>query len=189
MKHLIVYTHLNPESFTKAVIDEVQKAAISKGHEMKIIDLYADGFDPVLNFNDIQSMFMKGDTAPEVKVYQDQIAWADHFTFVYPLWWGQMPAMLKGFIDRVFASGFAFQYTEQGPKGLLTGKTAQLIINTGTPNEYYAQDGMHDAQKRVNDAGVFGFCGIDTKIEFFGNISMGTDEERKAYLAQVSELV
>ena len=82
-------------------------------------------------------------------------------------------------------NGYAFLYTENGPEGLLKGKTAQLYINTGTPDEYYEQSGMHSAQKRINDEGVFGFCGIDTNITFFGNISMGTDELRKGYLESI----
>jgi len=191
MKHLIIYSHLNPQSFTKAVVDEVEKYSKAKNHEVQIIDLYGDKFNPVLAMPDIGSMFMGEDTPDDVKHYQEMVSWSDHLSVVYPMWWGQMPAMLKGFVDRVFASGFAFRYDEENPTGLglLKGKTAQLIINTGAPNEFYEPSGMHTAQKRINDDGIFGFCGIDTQIEFFGNVVMGTDEERKAYLARVVNLV
>jgi len=189
MKHLVVHTHLNPQSFTKAVTDEVIKVANAKGHTVKTIDLYADGFDPVLKFPDIQSMFMGGEVQEDVKNYQEMISWADHLTFVYPMWWGQMPAMLKGFIDRVFANGFAFSYGPEGVKGFLTDKTVRLIINTSTTNQIYSETGMHEAQVRINDPGIFGFCGMKTDLTFFGNITTGTDEERKAYLASVTELV
>jgi len=83
----------------------------------------------------------------------------------------------------------AFQYGPEGPKGLLSGRSARLIINTGTPDAYYAQSGMHDAQVRVNDAGVFGFCCIDTQITFFGDVAMGSDELRQGYLNQVPNIV
>jgi len=185
MNHLIIYSHLNPMSFTKAIVDKVEKVAKAKGEAVKIIDLYGEKFNPVLEFPDIESMFMGKETPKDVKEYQDMVTWADHLTIVYPLWWGQMPAMLKGFIDRVFASGYAFEYTEKGPEGLLKGKTAQLFISTGTPSEYYEQSGMLTAQKRINNAGIFGFCAIETNITFFGNVAMGTDEERKAYLESI----
>ena len=176
MKHLIIYTHFNPDSFTKAVTDKLIDTAKAKGHEIKIIDLYADQFDPVL-------------TPENILAYQELIKWADHYSVVYPLWWGQMPAILKGFIDRVFANGVAFQYGPEGPKGLLGGRSARVIINTGTPDIYYEQTGMHKAQVRVNDAGVFGFCGIDTEVTFFGDVAMGSDDLRKSYLKQVPVLV
>ena len=185
MKHLIIYSHLNPDSFTKAIVDKVEKVAKEKGDEVKIIDLYGDKFNPILEFPDIEYMFMEKEAPDDVKNYQELVTWADHLTVVYPLWWGQMPAMLKGFIDRVFANGFAFAYTEKGPEGLLGGKTAQLFISTGTPNEYYEESGMLDAQRRINNEGVFGFCGIDTNITFFGNVAMGTDELRKGYLDSI----
>jgi len=186
MKHLIIYCHFNPDSFTKAVTDKLLDSAKAKGQEIKIIDLYSDQFDPVLKASD---MLPDTETPKNILAYQELIKWADHYSVVYPLWWGQMPAILKGFIDRVFANGVAFQYGPEGPKGLLSGRSARLIINTGTPDAYYAQSGMHAAQVRVNDAGVFGFCGIDTQITFFGDVAMGSDELRKTYLEKVPDLV
>lgn len=185
MNHLIIFSHLNPNSFTKAIVDKVESVAKSNGDSIKIIDLYGEKFNPVLEFPDIEHMFMGKDAPADVKNYQEMVSWADHLTIVYPLWWGQMPAMLKGFIDRVFSNGYAFEYGETGVKGLLNGKTANLYINTGTPNEYYQETGMFDVQKRINDEGIFGFCGIDTDINFFGNVAMGTDELRKGYLESI----
>ena len=185
MKHLIIYSHLNPSSFTKAIVDKVENVAKEKGDNVKIIDLYGDKFNPILEFPDIEYMFMGKEVPGDVKKYQEMVTWADHLTFVYPLWWAQMPAMLKGFIDRVFANGYAFSYGENGPEGLQTEKTAQLYICTGTPNEYYEKSGMLAAQKRVNDEGIFGFCGIKSQSAFFGNVAMGSDELRKGYLDSI----
>ncbi len=187
MKHLIIYSHLNPNSFTNAIVDRVEKVAQEKGDEVKVIDLYSDRFNPVLEFPDIEHMFMGKDAPNDVAEYQEMVTWADHMTFVYPLWWAQMPAMLKGFLDRVFANGFAFAYGENGmPIGLLKGRTAQLFISTGNPDEYYEASGMHSAQRRINDEGIFGFCGIDANSTFFGNVAMGTDELRKGYLESIN---
>ncbi len=189
MKHLIIYTHLNPNSFTKAVVNEVEKISNDIGHETKIIDLYGDKFNPVLEFSDIEYSFMDGEAPTDVKHYQDKITWAEHITFVYPLWWGQMPAMLKGFIDRVFAHGYAYTYDENGPKGLLNDKSVQLIINTGNPNKTLSESGLQASMEKIIDDGVFGFCGMESKVTFFGNISLSTDEERKQHLDSVKNLV
>jgi len=186
MKHLIIYSHLNPSSFTKAIVDQVQKTAAEKGDEVKIIDLYGDKFNPILEFPDIEHMFMGKDAPSDVASYQEMVTWADHLTFVYPMWWGQMPAMLKGFFDRVFSNGFAYAYSPEGiPSGLLAPKTAHSYILTGTPDEMYAATGMHTAQKRVNEDGIFAFCGIKATSTFFGDVAMGTDELRKGYLDSI----
>jgi len=129
MNHLIIYTHLNPKSFTKAVANEVETVAKARGDNIRTIDLYADKFNPVLEFPGIQYSFMDGEAPADVKKYQEDVTWAEHMTFIYPLWWASMPAILKGFIDRVFTAGFAYTYNENGPKGLLTSKSAHLIIN------------------------------------------------------------
>ncbi len=189
MKHLIIFTHLNPNSFTKAVTDEVEKVSSEKGHKIKTIDLYADKFNPVLEFPDIQYSFMNGEAPDDVKAYQQQIEWADHLTFVYPLWWGHMPAMLKGFIDRIFSKGFAYTYDENGPKGLLEGKTVHQFINTGNPNEVLRDSGLHEAINKVQQDGIFSFCGMQADTTFFGNITMGTDQERKDYLNSIKDII
>lgn len=185
MKELIIYSHLNPQSFSKAIVDQSIANAKAKGHEVQLIDLHADNFNPIFNMADIASVYEGAAPAEDIKRYQEQIRWADHITMVFPLWWGQMPAVLKGFIDRVFTNGFALSYGEEGPKGLLAGKTAQIIVNTGTPSEHYEASGMHEALKRVFVEGVMGFCGIESEITFFGNVNMGSQEDRQAYLASL----
>ncbi len=189
MKHLIIYTHLNPESFTRAVANEVEKVAIEKGHTVKTIDLYTEKFNPVLEFPDIQYSFMGGEAPDDVEKYQQDIAWAERITFVYPLWWGHMPAMLKGFIDRVFTHGFAYEYDENGVNGLLSGKVVQQIINTGNTSEYLGQSGMHSAIRKDQEGGIFEFCGMTAATTFFGSIATSTDEERQAYLGSIKEIV
>ncbi len=186
MKHLIIYSHLNPDSFTKAIVDKVGKVAQEKGDVIKTINLYGDQFNPILEFPDIEHMFLGKDAPADVANYQEIVLWADHMTFVYPLWWGQMPAMLKGFLDRVFANGFAFAYSEDGiPIGLLKGRSAKSYILTGNPDDYYEASGMHAALRRVSDEGIFGFCGMEATSTFFGNVAMGSDDLRKGYLDSI----
>lgn len=182
MNHLIITTHFNPNSFTHAIAETL----ISKGKDSKEniehIDLYADKFDPILDSKDIDWMYQGGEAPMNIKKYQEQIKNADKITIIYPIWWAQMPAMLKGFIDRVFTMGFAFLYNEEGPKPLLSGKKAHIITCSGSPNEYYEATGMHEAIHKTIDYGVFEFCGFETQHTFFGNVMNGTDELRKGYL-------
>jgi len=189
MKHLIIYSHLNPNSFTKAVVDEIYRVAISKEHEVKVIDLYADKFNPIMEFPDIQYSFMGGEAPDDIEKYQTSVSWADHISFVYPLWWSQMPAMLKGFVDRVFSHGYAYQYDENGAQGLLTGKSVQLYINTGNTSKMLNELGIHDAIRTISEVGIFEFCGMKANTTFFGNVAMGSDEDRKQYLHSIKEVI
>jgi len=182
MNHLIITTHFNPKSFTHAVSETVIQKSKADGETVEHIDLYADKFDPVLGGQDIDWMYQGGQIPENIKAYQEKIKNADKITIVYPIWWAQMPAMLKGFIDRVFTMGFAFLYDENGPKPLLPGKKAHIITCSGSPNEYYEASGMHAAILKTIDQGVFEFCGLETTHTFFGNVMNGTDELRKGYL-------
>lgn len=186
MTHLIVVTHFNPASFTHAIVDVVKAKAEKNNETVEVIDLYADNFNPVLGVEDIQWMYQGGEVPTDIKAYQDQIKKADKLTVIYPIWWAQMPAMLKGFVDRVFTMGFAFIYDENGATPLLTGKKAHIITCSGSPNDYYESTGMHSAIKKTIDNGVFEFCGYETTHTFFGNVMNGTDDERKGYLESIS---
>jgi NAD(P)H dehydrogenase (quinone) len=189
MKHLIIYSHLNPKSFTHAIADEVQKVITAKGDGVEFIDLYADKFNPVLEFADIQYSFMGADAPADVKKYQDMIDLADNLIFIYPLWWSQMPAMLKGFIDRVFTNGYAYEYNESGPAGLLPNKTTHSIISAGNSNEILENIKMDTAIKTVNETGIFEFCGMQSKTTIFGNVAMGSNDDRVQYLNSIKNII
>ena len=105
MKTLIIYTHPSPTGFNAAILKEVQ-SNLSKKHEVKTLDLYAENFDPILRF-DQEHRRRDLHKDPEMAKYRDLITWADHLIFIFPIWWSGMPAILKGFIDRVFAADFA----------------------------------------------------------------------------------
>ena len=108
MKTLIIYTHPSPTGFNAAILKEVQ-SNLSKKHEVKTLDLYAENFDPILRF-DHEHRRRNLHKDPEMAKYRDLITWADHLIFIFPIWWSGMPAILKGFIDRVFVADFAYSY-------------------------------------------------------------------------------
>lgn len=190
MKHLIVVAHPNPKSLTSAYVQAIVETSQDAGHEVRLRDLYALGFQPVLGASDFAE-FHQGKVPADIAEEQGHIAWADMITFVYPTWWAGMPAMLKGYVDRVFSYGFAYSVAADGSyQQLLKGKKAMLFTNNGTPDAIYEQMGMLDALRLTSDTGVFRFCGVEVVAhKFFGGVAGTTDEVREDYIAQVRQTV
>lgn len=114
MKVLIVYCHPDPQSYNAALRDTVLRALQAAGHEPDLIDLYADGFDPVLNVEDWRIYHDATRNAHAVSDHVTRLKACDAIVFVYPTWWYGLPAMLKGWLDRVFLPGAAFILPETG---------------------------------------------------------------------------
>ncbi len=126
---------------------------------------------------------------PDIRKAQELITWADHLVFVYPIWWGLMPALLKGFFDRVFLPDFAFKY-QQGktfPAQLLKGKTARLLVTADSPSFWYSLvmgRPNHIAIRRS----ILGFSGIKPiRIKTFGPVRNSSAEQRKKWLMQAAK--
>src|SRR5690606_40356054 len=108
-----------------------------QNHQVRVRDLYDLGFDPVLSPAELKQYEDEEKAiSVDVKAEQEAILWADHIIFVYPTWWWSMPAILKGYFDRVFVPGFAFSVSEKGIEGLLKGKKAWIIQTTGSDRSY-----------------------------------------------------
>lgn len=127
---------------------------------------------------------------PDLRDAQAAIKWADHLVFVYPIWWGTIPALLKGFIERVFQPGFAVNFREKSPlwDKLLTGRSARLIVSLNTPpwiyRWYFGRPG-HNTMKKT----ILGFCGVKpVRITEIGPIRGSTEAKRKKWLQQVRAL-
>lgn len=187
MNHLIVYAHPNPESLNHAILDTTVNTLKKNGHEVVVRDLYALDFQPVLKPEDTEAM-KAGHTPNDIKTEQEFISEADAITFIYPIWWTGLPAILKGYVDRVFAYGFAYAPGEEGIIKLLKGKKG-LIINThGTPNEVYDEIGMTAGLKITSDIGIFDFTGIETVEHLlFGSIGYLDEEGYKGMLNKVED--
>jgi NAD(P)H dehydrogenase (quinone) len=128
MKHLVVYAHPHPESFNHAIMETIVQTLENKGHEVVVRDLYALDFQPVLKPEDTDAM-KSGHIPEDIKTEQEFITQSDVITFIYPIWWAGLPAIIKGYVDRVFSYGYAYAYGEEGIIQLLKGKKG-LIINT-----------------------------------------------------------
>lgn len=181
--HLIVYCNPNPRSLSAAYRDAVVQLTELASGETNVRDLYNIGFHPVLEQMELDEL-RRGHISEEVRLEQDYVRWADLLTFIYPVWWTGMPALLKGYIDRVFSKGFAYMMDEQShPKGLLNGKKVVILNNMGFPYDYYEKNGMLKSLKQTSDQGIFEFCGMEVvEHRFFGHLDAAAKSEREGHI-------
>ncbi len=166
MKNLIIYAHPNPASLNHFFKETVIKSLEKSGHEIVVRDLNEINFNPVLSLQDMQGQRM-GQVAEDVKTEQDFITWGDQIIFIYPIWWTGMPAIMKGYIDRVFSYGFAYRYDLGVQKGLLTGKQTIIINSHGKSNAEYEAMGMDKALALTSDTGIFTYSGLEIKRHLY----------------------
>jgi NAD(P)H dehydrogenase (quinone) len=189
MKVLIVYTHPNPKSFNHAILETVKETLKNKGDELKVIELYDEKPKIMLDGEDFGKI-MAGETPADVQGYQNDILWADKLVFIFPVWWWSYPAVLKGWIDRVFLHGFAYVFNESGVKGLLKNEKALVFMTTGGPEESYKQSNAVDLLTRQMSEGVMKFCGVnDTTTKIFYGVPGITEEARKAMLEEAKKIL
>ncbi|MBO8158926.1 NAD(P)H-dependent oxidoreductase [Thermosyntropha sp.] len=189
MKALLVYAHPNPLSFNAAIAATVKEELEKKGIEVKVKDLYAMNFNPVLSKADLEGTHT-GNVPADIKAEQEDVRNADIIVMVAPIWWYSVPAIMKGYMDRVFSIGFAYEYTESGPRGLLNGKKGLIITTAGADEKTAKETGLD----KVVDMGIaqalFGFCGFsEYKSKIFYAVPMVSDEERRNMLSEVRNLI
>jgi NAD(P)H dehydrogenase (quinone) len=161
MKHLVVVAHPVENSFTMGLTRAYATELESLGHSQKTYDLYRMGFSPILAARELAPAGADHPASVDVAQAQDDLLAADVLTIVYPLWWLSMPAMMKGFIDRVFARGFAYDSRDGVVHGLLAGKKAILITLSGAPLPLLAKSGGWNAVQVLQDTHVFRSTGFD----------------------------
>ena len=183
---LIINGHPDKESFCFALAESYKMGANKSEANVKLLHLIDLQFNPILTYGYRKISPLE----PDLIQIQQDILWANHLVFVYPNWWATFPALLKGFIDRVFVPGFAFKYRENSSfwDKLLKEKTARLIVTMDTPKWYYwiiNKSAGHNAMK----IGVLEFCGIKpVKISVFSPIKSSDEAKRKKWLAEVEKL-
>ena len=188
MKYLIVYAHPNPKSFNHAIKEKVEARLKREGAQYDVRDLYELGFDPVLKGSDFAG-FKQGKPSEDIKREQEFIKNADTLIFIHPVWWFGPPAVLKGYIDRVFSFGFAYTADEKGLRGLLNGKKAVILNTTGGSEADYKEKGFKDALGKTMDIGTFGLCGIEVRLhKFFHAVPAVSNDTREKMLQEIDTL-
>lgn len=188
MRHLIIYSNPDEKSFSNEIKEFVRDYSIERGHEVEVRDLYRLGFNPVLDLEELESLD-KGNTLPDVRKEQEYLEWADLITFVYPIWW-QIPAMMKGYFDRVFASDYVYTFTSDGPKGLLPPKKVFRFNSMGTPREIYEKNGLRLAYEEAIDEGIIESTGMKVvKSKLFGSAPRDNKQLGEKYLKEIEEIL
>jgi putative NADPH-quinone reductase len=190
MNILIVLAHPNQKSFNHAIAHRVSAALKRLHHNILFHDLYAEKFNPVVSTDDLDK-----NRVPDsrLRVYCDELQEADGIIFVHPNWWGAPPAMLKGWIDRVFRPGVAYKFDpgdngEGVPRGLLAGKAA-LVFTTSNTLEAREKAVFGDPLELLWKKCVFELCGIQKHFrKNFGVVITSTPEQRQEWLAEAEEI-
>ncbi|SIQ90866.1 MULTISPECIES: NAD(P)H-dependent oxidoreductase [Chryseobacterium] len=188
MRHLIIYAHPNENSLNHHLLSTVVETLQSRNEEIIVRDLYTIGFDPVLSLADMQGQRM-GEISDDVRTEQEHISWAERITFIYPIWWTGLPAMMKGYIDRVFSYGFAYRYDQGIQKGLLKGKKTVIINTHGKSHEEYEKTGMDKALTLTSDNGIFIYSGLEIISHlFFDKADKASAENLDIWKDQIKNL-
>jgi NAD(P)H dehydrogenase (quinone) len=185
-KILIINGHPNPESFNAALIAAYEHAILNQNVEVKVLNIHELDFEPSLTYGYTKRMEVETDIVKS----QELISWADHMVWFHPVWWGGLPALTKGFIDRVFTPGFAFKYRENSVwwDKLLSGKTGRIITTLDQPAFFYR---MMFGRPSVNQLkkSTLQFCGVKpVKVSYFGPIRNSSLEQRAKMLLEVGKL-
>ena len=184
---LIVYCHPYEMSLSAAVLTAVEAGLDRVGRSFEVCDLYADGFDPVLRAPDL-ALYGEGGTNDElVRRYQGQLSRARHLVLVAPVWWNDIPAMLKGWIDKVMLVGFSWEATGHGLSGTLGRviESVDVFTTSAEPTER-----LRAAIMATLMDGTFAQLGVERRSwHNFGGIDLSTPEDRKGWLAEVERIV
>ncbi|MET1078273.1 MAG: NAD(P)H-dependent oxidoreductase [Pseudomonas sp.] len=160
--------------------------ARGKGHVVRQLKLGEMVFDPVLRDGYDQSQPLE----PDLLEAQRQIHWAEHLVFVYPVWWGGLPALLKGFFDRILLPGFAFKYRDRSSvlDTLLEGRTADLLVTLDHTPWYFRWCQGAPAHRQMTRA-TLAVCGIRTRhLNEFAPVRPSSEEQRQAWLRKAEQL-
>ncbi len=170
MKTLIIYAHPNKEGNNGLILKNVKNFLKNTNYE--ILDLYSMKYKPVLEDKELYTQGKKHKSKTTKKL-QDKISESDKIIVIYPVWWNNMPAILKGFFEKIITPGFAFKYKKYFgwlpvPIGLLKDKKAVVFLTTNSPKWiYWTLQGRRASKTIKND--LLGFCGVKTKVYHLGH--------------------
>ena len=194
MKTLIVYNHPHEGSFCSAIRDAVESGLRKGEHEHKLIHLDRDGFDPVMREKDLAAFAKAGRVGedgldgvdPIVLRYMKKIRWAEHIVMIFPIWWMTMPAMMKGFVDKVIFPGIVYKMEEGNLVSMLSGlKQVTIITTMNTPQDVYKEVFGNSIEGSLIK-GTFNKIGIhDIRWISLNMVKQCGDEKRWVWLDEI----
>lgn len=192
MKVLIVYCHPRQESLNYAILQKSLEVFERNGHSVEVRDLYKMKFNPVLEGDDAihieNHKFVRknADYPEEIKVEMQHILDADVLMYIYPIWWNGFPAMLKGYVDRVFQHGFAYSFESDEPRKNFAGKKAIFIHTTGQPQESPESKQLTERINSVTSGWLFNANDVEVIDHLvYGRVPYLSEDELKGILEDV----
>ncbi|MCY7628840.1 NAD(P)H-dependent oxidoreductase [Bacillus altitudinis] len=190
----IVYAHPWDGSYNHAILTSITEKLETKKEPFQVIDLYKDGFNPVFTAEELKHFHKEETPYSLVKDYQEKLKQSTELVFIFPVWWWDLPAMLKGFIDKVMLSGFAFIEDQNTGtlKGLLTNIKKTTVISTSTTDKEYIESEAGNAIQSVfidRTLADLGLKNESTKWIHFSRVNLTTDEKRKQFLKEISQII
>ncbi len=185
-KVLVINGNPDPESLSGAMANAYKQGVEKIGGTCNVIHLHELQFDPILHYGFRKRIPFE----PDLEMAQQAIKDCAHLVFIYPVWWGTYPALLKGFIDRVFMPGFAFKSIENSVHWtkLLKGRSGRIIESMDAPMWFY-EDVYKSPAKNSLSIAVMNYCGIKpVDYTVFRPIKGSTHEDRQAWISEVEEL-
>ncbi|EWY41113.1 NAD(P)H dehydrogenase [Skermanella stibiiresistens SB22] len=191
MRIHVIFAHPVDTSFNAAIHRTVVAALERAGHEVRDFDLHARGFDPTLGAREREDYHTTGVNEAPVREYVDALRWADALVFVFPTWWYGVPAILKGYLDRVWLPGVAFHLPEDGGRiqpGLTNIRKLAIITTHGSP-WWFMKFWMRDPGKAVFTRGLRPLMARGCRVVHLAHASMdkSTPESRRRFLAKVDK--
>ena len=184
----IIYAHPYEQSFNHAILQRVRELLESKGEAYKLIDLYADGFNPAYTKEEL-ALFNQGKALdPLVLHYQEILKKTDRLIFIFPIWWADMPAIVKGFEDKVFLKTLAYNHTPTGIKGCLTQIREAVVITTSTAPTWYLKFFCGNViGKTMIGHTLKGIGAGSGRWINFGGMDKSTAQARQSFLDKLSD--
>ena len=188
MKVVIVFNHPYEGSFCNAILNSVMTGLKNQHHEIDLIHLDKEEFNPVMTAEDLKAFVNRKPVDPRVIDFKDRLANVDHLIFIFPIWWELMPAMTKGFIDKVIFPGVAYEYNQKGTlmKPLFKNlKSVTMITTMNTPGLLY-RILFGNAIKKAMLTGTFWKIGYKNRKWISLNlVKMVSDKKRKYWLKKL----
>jgi NAD(P)H dehydrogenase (quinone) len=187
MHVLIVLCHPTRQSFCGAILDRYCAGLVEGGHSFEIADLYAENFCPVFEAGDYVQ-FQGGTLPDQIIREQERVERCDALAFVSPIWWLGLPAMLKGWFDRVWSNGWAYAFSNNPEGSLLPERPFLFLLTAGGSRSVYRTYGYDVALETVIRVGILDWCGVsESALVIFHDTGFG-DEAGRGHLRYVERL-
>lgn len=187
MNTTIIVSNPSKDSFSKKILESVKNGLDRKNKSYNIIDLYEDNFNPIMTQKQLE-LYSSGQTDDDlVKEYQSNLKESDEIILIFPIWYNNVPAMLKGFFDKVFVKEFAFTEEYKRPKGLLTNIKSGILITTSESDTEYIKNELNDPITNTIINGTLSVVGMNNIKWINNNLASSNDNKKQQFLDEINK--